>query len=375
MKPLMILLFFVVCGITGKAQNENNYNEIDKIVLDIPASQTNTTAGIAAYVQKHFDTDGKKVRAAYTWVITNIKYDTDSIHRVILDEDREVKVTYALRRRKGVCENFAAIFNGICIKSGIRSFVIEGYTKQNGSINKSPHAWCAALVDNNWFLFDPTWDAGFIRSGRFISQIKTNYFQVSPINFIDTHMPIDPLFQFLNYPFTYKEFSEGNAKINNSNSFFNYADSINVYEKLDPLSRYLATIYRIEKYGWQASINDTKLKQIKLEIEIIYQDKDMALYNSAVADYNDAIAIFNIFLNYRNNQFQPAKSNDEVESMFNRIGKLVPAANLKLNEVNRSKARLILDTGDIQKKLNGLTSNVKEQEIFLKNYLSALKEK
>ncbi len=132
MKRLIVLVYFFFNTISVNAQGENEYTEIDKIALNIPTSQTNSTADIAAYFKKHFDTDSKKIRAAYTWVTNNIKYDADSIHRVILEEDREEKVKFALRRKKGVCENFAAIFNDICTKSGIHSFVIEGYTMQNG---------------------------------------------------------------------------------------------------------------------------------------------------------------------------------------------------------------------------------------------------
>jgi len=370
MKPLLILICFIFSSSAIFAQDINEYKEIDKLALDIPKTQTNTTADIAAYIDQHFDTDIKKVRAAYTWVTSNIKYDKDSIHRVILDEDREEKVTYALKRRKGVCENFAAIFNDICVKSGLRSFVIEGYTKQYNSIDKAPHAWCAVLVDNNWFLFDPTWDAGFIKSGLFVNAVNTNYFQVTPKDFIRTHLPLDPLFQFLNYPFTYKEFAKGSMGIDENKPYCNYPDSIDVYEKSDSLSRYLGAINRIQRFDWPVALSDIKLKQIKLEVELIYQDNDMASYNSAVADYNDAIIVFNDFLNYRNNQFQPAKKEDEVWGNFNYIKKKITEANKKLNEVNRSKARLILDTGDIQKKLDDLTSNVKLQEDFFKNYLN-----
>jgi hypothetical protein len=136
---------------------------------------------------------------------------------------------------------------------------------------------------------------------------------------------------------------------------------------MDRLSQYLSTISRIKTTGWPASKIDTKLKRVSLEVELINQDSDMDLYNSAVADYNKAIHFLNTFLTYRNNQFEPAKSNEEVEKIFREVKKLIVSANIKLNKVNASKATLVLNTGDIQKKLEDLLTNLKEQQEFFKN--------
>jgi len=372
MRWVIILIFSFCYTIPLKAQ-DNDYGYIDKIALAIPASQTNTTTDIADYIKTHFNTDSKRIRAIYTWVTNNIKYDKDSIHRVILDEDNEERVTYALKRRRGVCENFAAIFTDICAKTGINSYMIEGCSRQNGSIDRSPHVWCAAFINNQWFLYDPTWDAGFISRGFFVNQAQTHFFQVSPSDFIDTHLPFDPLFQFLNYPVSYREFYRGSKQTNKSDSYFNYMDSVSVYNQSDSLSRYLSALSRIRNFDWPASKIDIKIKRIKLEIELIYQDKDMALYHSAIADYNKGIDFLNEFINYRNNQFQPVKKVDEVQRIFDSISQEISSANEKLEKVNKSKATLTLNTGGIQEKLNELASTLKEEQLFYKNYLSSSK--
>jgi hypothetical protein len=374
MKALIILLSFFLVFNRSIAQEESKYQSVDRTILSIPASQTSNTDDIAAFIKTHFDTDRERIRAAYTWVTTNIKYDTDSIHRVILNEDKEEKVTFALRRRKGICENFAAIFYDLCTKNGIKSYVIEGYTKQNGAVDRTAHVWCSALIDHKWFLYDPTWDAGFVNRGTFVSSTATNYFQLEPADFIQTHMPYDPLFQFSNYPLSYEKFSRGVTKTNSKKRFFNFADSLLAYENMDELTQYLASFQRIKEATNAASVmRDTKLKQLKLETELIYQDRDMALYDSSVDNYNSAIKIFNIFLNYRNNQFRPAKSNEEVTAMFDGVSRLIASANHNIKEIKSSNAVLSLDTGDIQKKLNDLSVKMKEQKEYLKTYLSLAK--
>ncbi len=352
------------------ASAQNSFPQNDNVYISIPASATNSSEDIAGYMNKHFDSDSKKVAAIYKWVTTNIKYDADSIHYVILDEDAEERVDFALRRKKGVCENFAAIFNDLCSKCGIPSFYVEGFTKQLGSIDRSPHVWCAAFVDGSWNFYDPTWDAGYITSGNFINNIQTKYFNISPIDFIQTHLPFDPLFQFLNYPVSYKEFVKGDYDQKDPKRFLNYKDSINSFKRMDRLSQYLSAISRIKSEGWPSSKIDIKLKRLQQEVEVINQDKDVSLYDSAVGDYNSAVALLNSFLLYRNNQFQPLKSASEVETNFKNVLKLITSSNAKLKAVNQSKAMLVMDTGDLQKKLEDLNSKLKDQETFFKNNFS-----
>lgn len=376
MRLLLILVCFIFYTLPINAQ----IGKIERTALNIPESQTYSTNDIAAYIKGHFETDDEKIRAIYAWVTNNIKYDKDSVHRIILDEDQEQRVTYALKRRKGVCENFAAIFNDICQKSGIPSFYIEGYTKQNGSVDRTGHVWCAAFVDNAWALYDPTWDAGFLSGGNYVNQVGANYFKNSPNDFISSHLPFDPMFQFLNYPVTYREFYNGikptlpdSRRTNNPKFYFNYKDSLSLYDSSDSLSRYLASLHRIANFDWPSSKIDTKLKRMKLEIELIYQDRDMNYYHSAIADYNKGVDILNEFINYRNNQFQPVNKTNEVPKMFDTISKKIASANEKLREVNKSEATLTLNTGDIQQKLNDLAVYVKEQQNFYRNHLSSSK--
>jgi hypothetical protein len=357
-----LILFLSIVNLN--AQNPNSARVADFTAFSIPRSQSNTTSQIADYIKKNYKTDEEKVRAAYSWVTTNIRYDKDSLHRVVLEESHNERVTFAMRRRKGVCENFAAIFTDICEKAGIESFFIEGLSREGGHINKQPHAWSAAKVDNQWFLFDPTWDAGLMAG-------NARYFKMAPADFIGSHYPYDPLFQFVNYPINYPDLSRGASA---GKSYFNYIDSIKVWQNLDSLSRFRAQLSRIENNGFPKSLIDVKRKQLILEIELIYQDDDMINYNSAVADFNSATDLLNDFIHYRNAQFLPAKNDAAVQESFDQIRKKIQTANKKLSKVIASTATLYLNTGDIQQKLDNLSKKASEQEIFFKNYFTLQKE-
>ncbi len=112
-------------------------------------------------------------------------------------EDPGEKIAKPLRTKKGICENYAALFTAVCGQAGIESVVVIGYTKQRGFVDFIPHAWCAALVDGSWRLFDPTWGSGYVDKGKFVRKMNEDYFCAAPDAFIKSHMPFDYLWQFL----------------------------------------------------------------------------------------------------------------------------------------------------------------------------------
>ena len=105
---LLYCFYCIAPGVSGQ-----NHFAAERMYVNIPSSQTASSAGIAAYINSHYQTDEKKIAAIYSWITANIKYDADSIHYVILDDDNEERVSWALRRKRGVCENFAAIFTDV----------------------------------------------------------------------------------------------------------------------------------------------------------------------------------------------------------------------------------------------------------------------
>ena len=210
---------------------------------------TKTTDGIARYMKSNFKTVDDKARAIFIWVATNIQYDVENMFAIDFYEKQEDKIDKALKNRKGICENYAALFNDICLKSGIKSYVIEGYTKQNGFADYIPHAWCAALIDTSWFIYDPTWGSGYINNGKFYKKINNEYYKAYPFAIILTHMPFDYLWQFMNYTISNQEYYDNKIQKDKPKVFFNYKDSLKAYEKLNHIDQLKASARRIEKNG------------------------------------------------------------------------------------------------------------------------------
>jgi hypothetical protein len=360
MRKWIFLMVFSCCYSFSKAQPFNE-SQVDNRMLAIPSSQTTSTTSIADYVKQNFHTDREKLRAIYIWVASNIRYTSDSANVINLGPDPDAKVTAALRRRRGVCENFAAIFHDICGKAGLTSFMVDGYTKQNGSVDKTGHSWCAVFADNTWLLCDPTWD---VDNGS-----HTKYFFAEPSEMITSHMPFDPMWQLLEHPVSHRDFYNGSTFQNKSAPYFNYADSIAAYIKMDSLQRYRATAFRIEQSDMQNNLVKNSLAYNKMNIEMIRQDKDVDLYDRSVADLNEATSIYNNFVQYRNKQFMPAITDKALEESLNGVDAKFSDAHKNLDEIARSVATFQFSTDDLRNRLNALALRVKEQKAFLALYL------
>lgn len=358
---MFLLLFLCSCKLSN-AQEDNEYRDIDKEVLNIPGSQANSTGDIAGYVRSHFNSERAKVRAIYAWVTTNLKYDKDSANLINSGVDPEAKITVALRRRKGVCENFAAIFNDICLKAGLTSVVISGYTKQSGFVDKTGHSWCAVRIDGIWCLCDPTWDEG--------SALNSKYFLIQPTEFIESHMPFDPLWQLLNYPISHEQFYNGSIYKKTGTPYFNFSDSVTAYMEMDSLHKFHSTALRIQKYRLYNSLVKDNYNYINMNIEMIDQDQEVELYNSSMADLNDATTILNNFIEYRNRQFTPEKTDAQLQALLDGIDTRLDSSLKKLDGVDKSKATLTLGTEAARNRLNVLLVKIKEQKDFLTRYLN-----
>ncbi len=362
MKLLLLVCLFIcyIPVVNGQAFNEYAY--IDHKVLRMPGEITYSTASISNWVQSNFNSERERLRAIYAWVTTNIQYDKDSMYYINWSMFNDEKIAATLRRRKGVCENYASLFTDLAIKNGFQSFAISGYTRLSGSVNRSGHSWCAVNLGQQWFLCDPTWDAG---AGG-----NTKYYLISPGEFIESHMPFDPLWQLLEYPITEQEFSKGGFQSKKNKTYFNFSDSVKNFLQLDSLKQLEASTLRIR----QAGIENERMKNWhsynQMKIAIIYGEKDMDLYNSAVEDLNNANGVFNDFVKYRNNRFIPSKPDSEIREMLSPINGLLVSAQKNLDEIGKSVENFQYDTGIIRERIASLGRRANEQQFFLNRYLS-----
>jgi transglutaminase/protease-like cytokinesis protein 3 len=360
----------------------NEFAAIDKKVLSIPDTATLTTSAIADYINSNFTTSADKVRAAFFWVASNLQYDLDNMYAINYYETQSDKINKALATRKGICENYAATFNDICLKCNIKSYIIEGYTKQNGFRDYIPHAWCAAYIDTTWYLFDPTWGSGYVNNGKFYKRINNTYFKAKPSFFIIDHMPFDYLWQFLNYPVATGDFYVGRILPNTSKPYFDFADSISVYEQSTHIDQLTAEARRIEANGIKNSMIFDRLQHIKMDIENVKIEEQNAkqnalanLYHTALIDYNASVKYFNKFIDYRNHQFQPEKNDGEIKAMLDSVKAGINRSEKNINEINGASADNQKIVDQLKDAIADIKTHEKEQREWLNIYFSKSKSK
>jgi len=241
-KLKIIVLFILFLGFqnTGISQSQRGFKYIDEIVRQVPDSLTYSTDNIANYINSNFFTQSEKVRAVFCWIAENISYDYKNLFSLSENQDPDKKANEILSNRKGVCRDYSNLYADICGKVGIKTYIVNGYTKIDKRVIQNPHAWCAILVDSIWYLTDPTWGAGYMEDTLFVKKLNNKYFKVAPDKFINSHIPFDPLWQLLYYPITKQEFLNRKPSSKNKN-YFNFIDTILIYEKQSKIERLLSS--------------------------------------------------------------------------------------------------------------------------------------
>ncbi len=311
-----------------------------------------STTELAEQIQGSYSRPADEIRAAYTWVANNIRYSTEGILAMNHGLDRRAVIDVSFTKRRGVCENFAAIFADICQKMGFRSVVIEGYTTLNLHEDRDGHSWAAVYIDDAWYLFDPTWDMG--------KTVNFNYFMKSGMEFISTHVPFDPMWQMLKHPI--------GENIHNHSATFNYKDSIDAYLSSDSLNRYESATARIQNKKLKNKLTDTHLKVLQNELEIHRQEEQMQWYNAAVNYMNQATDALNNFIDLRNNGFKEINSMDTLKKLLSEVGRKLDSVSVNLNRVDKSKATLVYGTEPAREQLEKIRKKYREQQLFLMYY-------
>jgi transglutaminase/protease-like cytokinesis protein 3 len=310
-----IVIAILVTTMTTVSIFANDFTAVDNKILKIPASLTYKSELIAGYINSNFTGEKEKIRAIYTWITSNISYDLYS-SSFKTDSGLPDKISAVLRTRKAVCDGYVALFDDLCKKNGIACFIIRGYTKKEGELSRFSHSWCTAKINGTWSLFDPTWGSGFIQNRQFVRKFNESYFMTPPLSLIKSHIPFDPMWQLLNFPITKQEFKYGKSQSSKPVKYFNYVDSISVYQKQVEMERVASSITRIEKNGIIDELTSKNLSLMKDEIRIHRENQVIEQYNQAVNYYNSAVKSYKRFIYYQNQGIYQSNGRNIIQNMI-----------------------------------------------------------
>ena len=328
---------------------------------------------IATYIKANFSTDEEKARAAFYWISQTISYDIASMNSTNYYENEQQVVDEVMKSRKGVCMHYATLMSRICNRVGVKTFVVGGYTRQNGKVDILSHAWNVSFVNGKWQIIDPTWGTGQIVNGKFVRQLNNEFFLMQPEEGIKSHCPFDPMWQLLQYPIDNNNFSKGIVAIDKSKPLFSFNDSIAAYEKADELTRQKAALRRMENNGINSKLLQENQQQIKNRINGIQKNTSIETFNNAVNTLNQAVNDLNEFINYRNKQFTPKRSDAALKLMLENVETILARYKTEVAGITYADAGIKYSLSEINKTVQSLEEALAEQRTFLDKYLSTAK--
>lgn len=352
----------------------------DSVALAAPDSAAQSVTRLAGYFRSRLASNEELVRAFYVWCGHNISYDAENMYTFRTVDNPGQLVIETLISRKAVCQGYAAVFHELCQISGVESYIVHGYTRQNGAVVNVNHAWIAARPRDEWKLYDPTWAAGIIRDGVFVPRFTNEYFQPDPARFIKTHMPFDPIWQCLYYPYSPALFYSQQPPVKTIENHFSYPDSIAAYLALPKEERLQQTLRRIDQDGIVNNAIGEYRRYLQQSIEVDRLNKESMLvngqvnrFNDAVKGYNAAAYLFNDYVNYWNRQFKPVKPEMAIRQMVDTCATLLSGSLEILAGLEVRDESLIRNMDILSGSIRELSAKVGEQKAFLREYFATPK--
>jgi hypothetical protein len=373
----LIVAIFILFAFQANSQSTDKYKAADIIALNAPDSCQATVEALGKYFSAAFKDQSLRARAIFTWTAMKISYDVANMGKAIEPLPIDELVDKTFRTRIAVCQGYASVFKTLCDICGIKAYIVNGYTRQNGHINDISHAWVIALIDSSYVGFDPTWGGGYLNNGRFVKQFNEQYFMIKPEVLIKDHMPFDPMWECLNYPIGNLDFNFGKTVPSAPVDYFSYADSIDVYQNLEPKVQCQRALLRLEAAGqinnqirdWAAYLREC-IENEQLNTAATKKNGYVVLFNDAVASYNNCIYAFNQYVEYWNRQFTPSKSDASIAAMLQVCYDYLDSCNKTLALVVAGDPDMKQSTDQLKLAIDVARDNMDKQKVFLKIYFN-----
>ena len=348
------------------------FEAIDTKMDEMPDSLEASTTSIANYISENFTTDDDKIRAVFYWTASTISYDVENMFNQRPNQTVDYKIKTTLETKKGVCMHYAEVFKDIANKVGIKTVIIDGYTKQDGKIIAIGHSWNASKINGTWFLFDPTWGSGYVNDQHYYRKLNNAFFKADVEQFSLSHMPFDYLWQLKEYPISNQEFFDNKAS-SEVTSKFDFNSEIEKNERLTNLERAIAITNRVEKSGITNSLISDKITASKKEIDYYKEIGAIGKLETIVPQFNNATNQLNEFIRFRNNKFLPAIPDEELKNKLQIPFDLIIKYQVDVETITVSKentANLI----SLKKSISATKHIADNQMIFLNEYLAKDKD-
>lgn len=341
----------------------------DSVAMAAPEAAGRSVASLVAYMKQYLKTEDQLARAIYTWVSRNIKYNVYITYTPKSEETDEAKeIQKILSERKGVCQEYTLIFKTLVQEAGMEAYIINGYNRQNGTLLPDPHQWCAVRIEGKWYMFDPTWGAGFVEDYKFVPSSNHRFCKLPSDTLLKTHMPFDPLFQFRERPLTYEEFDTGTYDEQRSVPVFYWRDSLALYTRQDTLQKLVNARQRMLANGKSNDLVYYTLELTSQNIRVAGIRKVLTAYNTAMNLLGESADAINKFIQYRNKAFEPKKEDEEIQKMVDMPERLISRADSIINTIHSAPDRYREQILELRDQIMEVATTVYKHKLFLRQY-------
>ncbi len=380
-----LLSLFIICftlfqthGFCGK---DDPYKAVDQIAKTVPDSMEASVSSLSGFFLEKVSGNRNLLRAFYVWCASEISYDTESMYNPKPMENRGKLILETLEKRKAVCQGYAEVFHELCNLAGIENYLIQGYTRQNGTIMPLSHTWVLARPDTSWLFLDPTWGSGYVMNEQFTHKFNPAFFLVPPEKMIESHMPFDPMWQCLRFPYSSSDFYNAEAPDPGSSVPFAFSDTIAAYNQLPETEKKIVSLRRTEANGVVNNNIGEYIRYLRQNIEAERINQENTLknelvnqFNVAVKYHNSASLLFNNYINFFNKQFRPPVPDSELRQMLDTCKVNLNLGLELLSKIKPREESLEQNKASLLRSFNLLNQQVEKQSAFLREYLGTPKQ-
>jgi len=293
-----VIAVFATSGLFAQAKNYSK-SEIRQKARSVPEEITDDVDRLSEYLTSDLPGQEAKAYAIYYYTSDAIEYNFEKSDRITINASREDILEDALTEGVGVCQHYSELFHALSKATGIKSYVIAGYTRQNGKVRSTAHSWNALLIDDKWRLFDPTWGGGYSQGNEYVHRFTEEYFLVAPDKMLKSHMPYDPLFQFSNEVITHKDFKEGKFE-GHIKMFDDYRQALARHNELPEQAQLKEAMKRIQRVWSGQETVEKYYNFLKQNYNVHLANEQVNLHNKAANILNEGVDIFNRYANRLN---------------------------------------------------------------------------
>lgn len=229
-------------------------------------------------------TDEEKVRAIFVWLRDSIEYDNIKLNifqnRQQTMSERQ-RVNTIINDKKGVCTDYALVFNKLCQLNNIESRIVKGYSYLSTSIG---HAWNIAKINDEYFIFDATFAAG----AKMVEEEHEKYYKIKPQNALKEYFPLLSIYQIIENPIDYVRFKKNDFDANALKINRYFRDSLQYFEQLSLKNQLIKEYFDIQRLGDSTMQHNQRAYYLANEI--------------ARLSYRDAVENINIIISLYNNR-------------------------------------------------------------------------